>query len=762
MAGQSGASFLVSQAGSSIILSSTNPSSHIVANTRTDSAVGGAAANTDLSASAAGYCNPSTAGGSCVYYIAVVSETLPLSSIPPVFQISAQTPSSVTLLPCEAKTQASPDGLRIVGTESIALSPAPSRRYYEVCPSNGDSGKDSSSVFNMSLVVTLEQCSGHTDIFACDTALDADSSSSSSRGGAHCLGSLPTSLDWAYKSNETQTCTRHWIENANMKSGGWSREICTSQVQGQRRPILTLPYRINKDGVSLGGNYYLMVVGAGDYTLTMESGVLGMGATKKSPRLVQITVDGNSGGRVSILSKTKSSYPATVTGPLILSWSPSLLLFPSSSLAVAPRLLQYYAHVVLLDQIQGDSESAARLDTQCGLKKALETYPAGTVKVISLPNPSALSATPDNVVTLELGAQTAMQHIFADNDIPINRKLSITIVAVCNGLCLRRATIESHGAGLCNSSSVDCKPQFFEYTPLVIMSVYSPSSSTRTWFGFLLSMTSWVVLIAILFMVAVGAKIVYERQIAVGSSNVRDDSSSPSTPYVGNWGDSPDGSRGWFSNWGYSKLGFTEMVDTSSFSQVPSSQTLDVGDSTNSNSLGRNGNRGAGKMPIWLHSISERATPFVDRLVAGTRTTGHIISDTASAAFSYMNFSSLNRTSSEGGSEFDKSTYPLNNGSSSGSGNHEQSSSYRPPSPLPFTTQSPSFSISSSIPVSVPTSIAMTDRINRERDPGSGPAYTSLRSQRQFDSRTSDRGGAMLDITAQDEDEEEDEEEEKR
>ena len=750
----------MAQAGSSIIISSINPSSHIVANTRTEIAV---AANTDLSAAAAGYCNPSTARGPCVYYIAVVSETLPLSSIPPVFQISAQTPSSVTLMPCEAKAQASPDGLRIVGTESIALSPAPSRRYYEICPSNGDSGKDSSSVFNMSLVVTLEQCSGHTDIFACDIPPDADTSSSSSRGGAHCLGSLPTAIDWAYKSNETQTCTRHWIEYANMNSGSWSREICTSRIQGQRRPSLTLPYRINKDGVSLGGNYYLMIVGSGDYALTMESGVLGMGAMRKSSRLVR--VDGKAGDQVSVLSKTKSSYPAIITGPLILSWSPSLLLFPSTSLAVAPRLLQYYAHVVLLDQTQGDSVSAPRLDTQCGLDKALKTYTAGAVKVILLSNPSTLSVSPDDVITLEAGVQTAVQYIFADTDIPINQKLSITIVAVCNGLCLRQASIENHGSGLCNSSSVDCKPQYLEYTPLIITSVYSPSSSTRTWFGFLLSMTSWVVLIAVLFMVAVGAKIVYERQVTIRSSIVRDDSSSPSTPYVGNLGGSPNGSRGWFSNWGYSKLGFTEMVETSSFSQVPNPQALDVGDTTSSNSSGLYRNRGVGRTPIWLNSMMERATPYMDRLAAGTRTAGHIISDSTSAAFSYLNFSSLNGMQAEGGAEFDRSTHPLNNGDNGG--DREQSSGYCPPSPLLFTPQSPTFSTSSSsVPASVPTSLAMTDRTNREMDSGSGPAYTSLRSQRQFDSRLSDRGVAMLDIAAQDEedddDDDEEEEEEKR
>lgn len=759
-----------------MILSSLNPSTHIVGSTHTHGSDELSDINDDLyssddntdtegafvaasAASAAGYCDPLTAGGPCIYYIAVVSETLPLSSTPPVFQVTAQTPSSVTLLACEAAAQVSPDGVRVIGTDTTAPSTGSMVRYYEVCPSNGPD-RDVA----LSLIVSMEQCSGHTDIFACD--ITSDDTPSSSRGGTHCAGSLPSTVDWAYKSDSNQTCARQWQEKKDMISGGWSEEVCSAYAQDAHMPILILPYSTNDDEVSIGGNYYLMTKGVGDFVLRMESGVRNMGAMRIAPRLVPNTVDGKGGGQVSVLSSTEASYPSIITGPLVLSWLPSLVVFTPEPPQI-PHLVQYFAYIVLLDAVQGSSESKARLDTQCGLERALSTYPPGTVKVIPLPSPSSLSLLPNNAVSGDSSltvSDTHMQHLFADSDIPKNRKISISIMAVCDGPCLRSVSMELTAVRTCAMTSVDCKTQAFVYTPLIISSTYGPPPTVRTWFGVLLSVTSWVVLVAVLFMVAVGAKIMYERQTADGSTYGPEDSSSPSTPYVGSLGGSLHSSRGWFGNWGYSQLGFTEMVDTSSFSQSQSPQRPDMRDSVSSNSSELEGDvqsKVPGRQtPAWMHRLAERASPVMGTVATISRTAGCIISDTTSAVYSYVSLRSLSGITSVGGAELDRSTHPLTGDRDGGN-----SGGYRPPSPLPFNHQGLSFTPSSLS--SAPTSIAVTDHVRRGTDTESGPMYTSFRLQQLAASEATSRGSGLFSTTAaaqeegEGDGEEEEEEEEK-
>ena len=274
-----------------------------------------------------GYCNPWTSKGTCVYYVAVVSESSPVSKTPPVFQISAQTPSSVKLVPCESPSQASPDGVRTMGVVKASSSSASSssssiapKRYYEVCPSSTATDQAQSQT-SLSLVVTIEQCSGHTDIYACDTTGDSSNSDGSGVGRGPCIpGSLPSIASWAQRSDGNQTCTRQWT------NGGLSKDVCTAVPRYQRRPTLILPYNITNEGVSAGSNYYLMTSGEGDYVLSMESGVLGSGNTRRAPQLVQDSLDGKGDqvvivGSSSVTSKEKESV--AVTGPLSLSWLPS-------------------------------------------------------------------------------------------------------------------------------------------------------------------------------------------------------------------------------------------------------------------------------------------------------------------------------------------------------------------------------------------------------------------------------------------------------
>jgi hypothetical protein len=82
------------------------------------------------------------------------------------------------------------------------------------------------------------------------------------------------------------------------------------------------------------------------------------------------------------------------------------------------------------------SSSLSSLLSSSSLSKALDIYPKGSVLKIPILFPSQGKRGNDN--TLKVGeAASQLTYSFTDVNIPTNRKMAITIEAVCDGPCLR-------------------------------------------------------------------------------------------------------------------------------------------------------------------------------------------------------------------------------------------------------------------------------------------------------------------------------------
>lgn len=113
-----------------------------------------------------------------------------------------------------------------------------------------------------------------------------------------------------------------------------------------------------------------------------------------------------------------------------------------------------------------------------------------------------------------------MTYSFIDVDIPTNRKMSVTVEAVCDGPCLRRVSKEGGGGGLCASTAVDCKPIVFMYNSVIFTTEYSPrplAPAPSSWIG---------VMMVIVFMIVALFVLVYVKTRSTSSPN-----EEPSTPY---------------------------------------------------------------------------------------------------------------------------------------------------------------------------------------------------------------------------------------
>ena len=536
---------------------------------------------------------------------------------PPVqFKISVQPPGSVTLLPCEATP--SPDGLRVISKKSMDSMDS----YYEVCP--GVRGVSNGTV----LQVSLERCSGNTDLYACD--------SNPSTGGTNCHSGMPNPPlgDWAYRSRSSgnETCARHYMGTPFE----WSQENCTVLPKGEHKPTLFLPYNSNSSNER---NYNIMTRGNGTFEMTVSD---------NSGRAFKLNPFNTSDhGREVIVQGGVRGSPGTpyvVTGPVTIEWHPSILIDPFQGKDVEASVV-HQAYLVNLDEKTVHHKALnPYLHTYCGLSLAVSTLPASVITVVPLKLPTEIES---NSVPMQRQRQrqsvpraTATQikwvtvrYTFNSNNFSPNRKYSITVVALCDSACLKAADPK----GPCRTGT--CKTQTYVYAPVVVMSL-PPRPSTAS---SLMAFTFWVVVIALIFLLGTGLKVLHDKGVLANTLGYGPRDQSLSTPYVDALGG--DGGRGRRWTWGYTQLGFTEMVNTSTF-----------GSSRGINRRGVDGSEGEGEedervidevQPVRQHmggdqasrllaNISDGAAALAAGAASFTVAAGSALSDTASAVLSHF------------------------------------------------------------------------------------------------------------------------------
>lgn len=639
------------------------------------------------------------------FFIAVVATSTTAQTSPPLFTISVQPPGSVTLLPCE--TAPNPDGLRVVSKKSRSET-----SYYEVCP--GLRGGDHVSNGTV-LKVSLERCSGYSDLFACD--------SDPSTGANHCANGMPSQSDWAYHSAGNQTCVRQW----NWGNEIWLHENCTTLPEGERRPTLLLPFDSTS---SRGGNYNIMTRGNGTFQLTVSDNA------GRASKVVPSSASGN-GGKVIVQGGVRdvSGSPYVVTGLITIEWHPSELIGHSQGEPMALSVV-HEAYVVDLDEAEAVHSNTPHpcLHTFCGLSMAVSILPPSAVTVIPLEvatSNSPLQHLP-LAVDVKSGGGASVLHTFDGNNIRPNRRYSITVVALCDSTCLKMADPQ----GPCKTGT--CTTQTYVYAPVIVKSLPSRPASGSS--SMLLAFTFWVVVVAVIFLIATGLKILHDKGILADTLGYGPRDQSLSTPYVDALGGG--GGRRW--TWGYTQLGFTEMVNTSTF-----------GSSRGINSRGDDGREVDvdgeervvdGVQPIRQHLIADRSAQILGVISDGTAavaagavsfsvTAGSAISDTASALLSYFGTRSGGRDRVRGressySADMDSSTHPLT------ARRGQNRGGYRPPSPVLTANKDTPDATSDSVhsPLAKPdilknetdeVCIALTDIHTRSRAQDS-PSYTSF------------------------------------
>ena len=657
------------------------------------------------------------------FFIAVIANPSHSQQVSPAqFKISVQPPGSVTLLPCDATP--SPDGLRVISKKSDTMD-----SYFEVCPGIRGRGRDASN--GTVLQVSVERCSGNTDLYACD--------SDPSSGGTNCYTGMPRPEldDWAYRSrsNGNETCARRYIYPFR-----WSHENCTALPKEEHKPTLFLPYNSNS---SNGGNYNIMTRGNGTFEMTVSD---------NSGRAFKVAPFNASdhGREVIVLGGVRGSpgTPYVVTGPITIEWHPSILIEPFQSKSRLQASIVHQAYLVDLDEkIVHHKTPNPHLHTYCGLSLAVSTLPASVINVVPLKVAIESSVPMQSVPVPDFQAQAQAQaqarvhaekasvsYTFNSNNLSPNRKYSITVVALCDSACLKAADPK----GPCRTGT--CRTQTYVYAPVVVMSVVPsipPSASTST-ASILMAFTFWVVVIALIFLLATGLKVLHDQGVLANTFGYSPRDQSLSTPYVDALGG--DGGRGRRWTWGYTQLGFTEMVSTSTFGSSRGISLRGVEGEECERVIDEvqpaRQRMAADQASRLLANISDGTAAMAASAASLTVAAGSALSDTASALLSHFGAGSEGRERTRGRetsltADMDSSTHPLTGGRRS-----RNRGGYRPPSPIPTADKETYSDTSNPIhpspfkPENVSTGndevcIALTDIQSQSRARDS-PLYTSF------------------------------------
>ena len=307
----------------------------------------------------------------CVYYVAIISHQITQSVA---FTIDAETSSDLSVIECQDTP--SPDGMR-VSRPSTMSSTHNDAKYFELCSSAGSFTSNSQE----RMIVTLEECYGSAEMYAC-----SDASS-----GTICDNFLPSETSWEYYANDHETCDH----------SSHRRKTCTNNVDtvSTKIPTFDFPER--------NGNYYVKVNGTGQFNLNVQNTING---DVMSPKLMFDGIDQHGKDVVNVVSNGK--YVKT------LSWKHAQVLLPGAPTYVNTPHMTYSLYI--FPQSETKSKKNFIFDTPCGLEYSVKKL-KGFIRPVQVHS-----------------ADRDVQYSLDTTDFPANSELVLVVVATCNSDCLRQ------------------------------------------------------------------------------------------------------------------------------------------------------------------------------------------------------------------------------------------------------------------------------------------------------------------------------------
>lgn len=305
----------------------------------------------------------------CIYYVAVISHQA-TSSV--AFTVDVETSNDLSVIACQ--TTPSPDGRRISHSSTMSTHHNDAK-FFELC-----SGAGSSSSSQERMLVTLEECHGSAEMYAC-----SDASSS-----GVCDNFLPTEKSWEYYANDHETCDH----------SSHGRKTCTSNVDtvSTRIPTFDFPEK--------NGNYYVKVNGTGQFNLNIQNTI---GGELVSPRLMFDSVDQSHQDGVK-MSISHSHVD--------LSWKHAQILIPGAATYAQTAHMVYSLYT--FPSVDTKRSKDFIFDTPCGLEYSVKKL-KGFVRPVEVH-----SATSDVQYTLDT------------EDYPPRTELVLVVMASCDSECLRQ------------------------------------------------------------------------------------------------------------------------------------------------------------------------------------------------------------------------------------------------------------------------------------------------------------------------------------
>jgi hypothetical protein len=364
-----------------------------------------------LTPSDAAYCSPTEHGEPCMYFASVISRQ---KAEMVAFTLSVDTPGDVGLISCDSAP--SPDGFRT--TRSSQLNSHHNFKYFELCSKAGSSGSTSQEA----LVVSVEQCSGRVNMFACSEDTD------------YCDSFLPTDKSWQFFADSSKTCQR--------KKPHSSSSTC-SDANGY--PVLTLPER--------NGNYNVKVNGTGEFYFTVQNTHSG---NLLAPALKFDGID------QSDVNKFEPVHIGSTS--LTVSWKNLRVLMPGASMPAATPHIRYKLYLFDLNKLRAYHDSPALvLTTPCGLDNAASVLGDDSAMVISVPSAGSEATEIEHVVN---GLQKSTTYFVA-------------LMGECDANCLRQVSKVSTSLLMSCAGNIDCKAQSHIYQPLTEVHTSNKDSGNK-------------------------------------------------------------------------------------------------------------------------------------------------------------------------------------------------------------------------------------------------------------------------------------------
>ena len=311
-------------------------------------------------------------GNDCIYFVAVVSHQVSSSVA---FTIDAETSNDLTVISCLSTP--SPDGMRISHSSQMSTTHNDAR-HFELCSGAGSSGSES----NERMLVTLEECYGSAQMYAC-----SDASSS-----LLCDNFLPSEKSWEYYANDHETCDH----------SSHGKKTCTNNVDtvSGRIPTFDFPEK--------NGNYYVKVNGTGLFNLNVQNTING---ELMSPKLMFDGVDQTGLDVVRANGNTNSRK-------VLLSWEHAQVLMPGApSYAITPHMTY---SLFIFPKSETKKSKLFIFDTPCGLEYSVK-------KLKGFIRPVSVEALVGDI-----------QYELDTTDFPPKSELVLVVMATCNSECLRQ------------------------------------------------------------------------------------------------------------------------------------------------------------------------------------------------------------------------------------------------------------------------------------------------------------------------------------